>query len=145
MPANVALVGQAGIGPLGGDRRVDEVIEKDAEPTSASWPKRPHDFLQVVGAIEKFNNDAFDAKIVSPYLFHEFRVVHAFHKQTTCSRHTGWRRRHRNGTRSSACCRCGARRFGSSQGDLSALYVERAISQSDLVVATLTISECDER
>lgn len=56
------------------------MIEKDAEPTSASWPKRPHDFVQVVCAVKKFNNDTFDTKIVSPYLFHEFRIVHAFHK-----------------------------------------------------------------
>lgn len=121
------------------------MIEKDAEATSASWPKRPNDFLQVVGAIEKFDNDTFDSEVIAPHFFHEFRIVHAFHKQATCSCHAGRSRRHRDGAGSSSCCRCGSRRFGSSQGDLSALYVERAISQSDLVVASLTISECDER
>jgi hypothetical protein len=56
------------------------MIEKDTESTSASWPKRPNDFLQVVGAIEKFDNDTFDSEVIAPHLFHEFRVVHAFHK-----------------------------------------------------------------
>ena len=121
------------------------MIEKYAEATSASWPERPDDFMQIVGAVKELNNDALDAKVVSPYLFHEFRVVYAFHKQATCSCHAGRRRRHRYGTRSSTRCGRCARRFGLSQGDLSALYIERAISQSNFVVASLTISECDER
>jgi hypothetical protein len=121
------------------------MIKEDAEATSAPWPERPNDFLQVVCAIEKFDNDTFDSEVIAPHLFHEFRVVYAFNKQATGSCHASRRRRHRNGTRSSARCRCGARRFGSSQGDLSTLYVERAISQSNLVIASLTISECDER
>ena len=80
------MAGDKNIGMVdaSGDSRflgiVDEMIEKDAKATSASRPKRPHDFVQVVGAVKKFDNDAFDAKIVSPYFFHEFRVVHAFHK-----------------------------------------------------------------
>ena len=55
----------------------DEVVEQDAEPAPGPGPEGPHDLGQVVGAVERLDDDPLDPQVVAPHPLDQLGVVRA--------------------------------------------------------------------
>jgi hypothetical protein len=78
----------------GGDSRlfgfVDEMIEQYAKSSATPRAKRTNYFMEVVGSVEKLDDDSFNSEIIAPYFFDEFGVVDSLDQQSTGTSHTCW-------------------------------------------------------
>ena len=72
------------------------MIKENSKTSSAARAERSNDFVQIVGAVEEFNDDSLNTEIVSPDFLNQFGIVNAFDEQSTGASNSRGRSWHGN-------------------------------------------------